>query len=240
MTQAEISTPTLAETVSGFDRVAAGSSCALAPAPEPARSGSPVRPVAGDSGFPHNCELEGERNFCADSPPAPGEKGGAGARPIALVCQGLSLPELLNGFNFQLLDRAACRGWLLQKLYPAGPVCPDCGAKVNPGRATDSWWALRRVHCQKCGSWYRATKGTVFKKCNLDIRQIVLLLLAFSYNLNNAAAAALAGVDNKTAKMWRLRYQVGRCQPTVAGPEINAGQDQTTTNQTTTNQTGAN
>ena len=138
--------------------------------------------------------------------------GGVRVAPAADIdlSQGgaVSLADVFAGFDWQWLDAAACRRFVLTRFYPAGPVCPDCGAPPRPGRATDSWWALRRVHCHKCDGWYRATKHTLLQHSNIDIRQVAMLVFSFTHGLNNTIAAALAGVNAKTVHNWLLKWSV--------------------------------
>ena len=135
-----------------------------------------------------------------------GSVPGSGSADRAAV---FSQKDVAADINWRWLDSGVCRKWVLSRLFPAGPRCPDCGAAVRPGRATDSWWQLRRVHCLECGSRYRSTKGSFLQGSTLDFRQVVILAWAFSCGLTNSAAAKVAEVDNKTARFWRLRLAVG-------------------------------
>jgi len=132
-----------------------------------------------------------------------GEKGRGGARVVAFSIAAVGVAA-----DWRWLDEEVCRLWLLKQFYPAGPSCPVCGVEVRNGKATDSWWHLRRVHCHNCGSFYRATRNTILHRCNLKFRQVVMLAWAFVLGLDNSRAAKLSGINPKTARLWRLRLEV--------------------------------
>lgn len=129
-----------------------------------------------------------------------GETGSGGARVAAF-----SFQDVARAASWRWLDEELCRRWVLEQIYPDDPCCPVCGVAVREGKALASWWQLRRVRCHSCKHYYRATKGTILQHCNLDLRQVIMLAWAFSWDFNNAGAANLAETDKKTAKLWRLR-----------------------------------
>ncbi len=129
-------------------------------------------------------------------------------RPVAFF----SLGDVWEGFNWRWLDLDVCRRWVLERLYPDGPRCPYCGGPVREGAATAAWWRCKRVCCHLCGRWYRATKGTFLHHAIIDIRQVLVLAWAYNLGASAAQAAALAGVDHKTARLWRVRLTISEME----------------------------
>ncbi len=142
-----------------------------------------------------------DKNITND--PGLSEKGNGGAR-VAVF----SIAAVGAVADWRWLNEDVCRLWLLQQFYPVGPCCPVCRVEVRKGKATTSWWSLRRVHCHNCGSFYRATRNTILHRCNLKLRQVVMLVWALSLGVNDSCAARLSGINQRTARLWRFRLEV--------------------------------
>jgi transposase len=63
-------------------------------------------------------------------------------------------------------DDAACLGWLKERLYSDGTVCPGCrkASKFHPIRGRSAY------SCQFCGTHVYPTAGTVFHKSRTGLQ----------------------------------------------------------------------
>ena len=74
-------------------------------------------------------------------------------------------PRSLIAFQQQFPDEAACAGWLLEKRWPDGFVCPAC-------QGTKAWGLKTRFatfECAACGRQTSVTAGTVMHRSKLPL-----------------------------------------------------------------------
>lgn len=103
-----------------------------------------------------------------------------------------------------LLDPAACRKWLIEEHYPAGPRCPACGGE--PSAAQAAAFALgRRVHCRPCGRWYTYRTGTPLQATGLSDAEVILFLLLQAAGARTAAMAEACHTSRESIRRWRRR-----------------------------------
>lgn len=121
----------------------------------------------------------------------------------------ISPAAVLDAFNPAWLDADQVRDWLLRRLHPAGPVCPDCGCPRVTKAKLAAFYAGRRLQCTRCGRFYSATSGTLLEGAKITSAQLVLLALCQALDLPIPTTAGLCGVNANTIRFWRNRLEVG-------------------------------
>jgi transposase-like protein len=114
---------------------------------------------------------------------------------------------VLDAFNPAWLDADQVRDWLLRRLHPRGPVCPDCGIPRISRRKWQAFYAGRRLQCTQCGRFYSATSGTLLEGAKITPAQLVLLALCQALDLPIPTTADLCGVNANTIRFWRNRLE---------------------------------
>lgn len=109
-----------------------------------------------------------------------------------------------SAFTADFLNAAFCLQWFLDRYYPDGYRCPDCGAPVSD-RCLDSFLALRRFTCSECGGQPRATKRTILQDSGFNPSELYLLCLLISYGLDDSAIARTLSVSAATVNTWRAK-----------------------------------
>ena len=118
-----------------------------------------------------------------------------------------TIADVAEVMSHEFLDEEKCRRWILQKLHPAGPFCPRCGAPIVGERVLNSWWNLRRVCCKNCGRYFTAAAGTMVNGININFRQVFLMAWCFSIGLKVSEIADLCQLHVDTAKVWRIKFK---------------------------------
>ena len=88
-----------------------------------------------------------------------------------------SVENIIRTFPKSLFDEAKCRRWFLEVLFPAGPMCPYCGAKISRDRWRERFYSGHINRCSKCGKKFFPFKDTPFHGTNLKYSEIVLIML---------------------------------------------------------------
>ena len=117
----------------------------------------------------------------------------------------ISPSAVLDAFNPAWLDADQVRDWLLRRLHPQGPVCPDCGCPPASKAKLAAFYAGRRLQCSQCGRFYSATSGTLLEGAKITPAQLALLALCQALNLPITTTAGLCGVNANTIRFWRAR-----------------------------------
>jgi len=118
-----------------------------------------------------------------------------------------TIADVAGVMSPEFLDEEKCRRWILQKLHPAGPCCPRCGAPIISERVLISWWNLRRVCCKNCGRYFNAAAGTMINSININLRQVFLMAWCFSIGLKATEIADLCQLHADTVKAWRIKFK---------------------------------
>lgn len=106
--------------------------------------------------------------------------------------------------GLDLLNRRACMEWLLRRLHPQGPGCPQCRAELS-GNQLLTWWRGGRVHCHGCGTWFTARTGTPLCGSSADPRQVVYGVLLLDAGVTAKGAARACRLAPDTVRVWSLR-----------------------------------
>lgn len=102
----------------------------------------------------------------------------------------------------EFLNPERCLQWFLERYYPGGYVCPDCGASVSD-LALPGFLALKRFTCSGCGKQPRATHGTVLHHSSFTPTELYLLSLLISIGANDREIARLLSISSARAELWR-------------------------------------
>lgn len=114
------------------------------------------------------------------------------------------LPDELGRLQ-PFLSPEYCRGWLLSRLHPSGPTCPECG-ELTAGKQAQRFNSLETVRCGHCGKSFTAFTGTVFHRSRLEPAQIVLMLMLLRLGRGEAEIAGELGTHERTIRRWRKRF----------------------------------
>lgn len=118
--------------------------------------------------------------------------------------QGLPI-EVLKIVDANFFDDAECTRWWLDRCYPSGPRCPDCGASITHPQTLQSFHSLKRFTCPGCGRQPRATKGTILEGAHLSPRQLFLLCLLIGLNAPKTLIASTLDCALETVNSWSDR-----------------------------------
>lgn len=110
-----------------------------------------------------------------------------------------------------MLDTIACRSFLIRRLHPAGPRCPDCGTSPT-GLQSEAFNAGGRVHCRSCGRWFSWRTGSILQGSTLDERQLYLVVFLTSAGCPVSTITEASGLPDRTVRDWQHRLREA-CQP---------------------------
>jgi len=105
----------------------------------------------------------------------------------------------------KFFDAAECTRWWLERCYPSGPQCPDCGAAITHERTLQSFHNLSRFTCPGCGQQPRATKGTILEGAHLTPRDLFLFCLFVGLGASNGQIASTLSITTETVSSWSKR-----------------------------------
>lgn len=105
----------------------------------------------------------------------------------------------------ELLDEAACVGWLEQHLHPQGLQCPRCGSRQRRlFRMRGAWPAYR---CKACDRYYTILSGTSFAKTHQPPSKLILILRGIAKGEPTARLARELKVSRRQMLTLRQRVQ---------------------------------
>ncbi len=113
--------------------------------------------------------------------------------------------DVMADMSALFFDEEVCTDWFIRHHYPAGPVCPDCGADISNPQALQSFWQLSRFTCPGCGSQPRATKGTLLEGASITPRQLIIICWMIALAADLTTIASTVGVTTETIRSWRDR-----------------------------------
>ena len=137
------------------------------------------------------------------------DDGGASCDPRSLTGH-LTLSCAGRVVLADLLDGAACRRWVLERLHPAGPRCPGCDEFITDATTLANFWSGARCVCKTCGKWFTAVSGTFLQGSRLDCKQIFIIALfadILASGLDVGRIAAAAGASSDTVRIWIKRFK---------------------------------
>lgn len=119
-------------------------------------------------------------------------------------------PQTVREFRAAFPDDAACRAYLEQIRWPAGPRCPRCPqAKV---------WALAPpfYRCAACGYDFTVTVGTLFADTRLPLSlwfEAMWHVVSQKYGASALGAQRVLGVSYLTAWRWLHKLRRAMVRP---------------------------
>lgn len=114
--------------------------------------------------------------------------------------------DVLKCFGATFLDENICRSWITQKLHWFGEACPKCDAGVAP-RLRPSFWAVKRIKCERCGVIFTALTGTFLSGTHLDYRGIILLSLLLALGVQDKEIARVVKISAESVRLWRHKFE---------------------------------
>lgn len=113
------------------------------------------------------------------------------------------VPNDVRGIlSAEFLSGPRCLQWFLERYYPEGYHCPDCGAPVTE-KTLPSFLELKRFTCCGCGKQPRATNGTVLQGSTFTPAELYLLALLISFGTDDKEIARVLSISTATATAWR-------------------------------------
>ena len=82
--------------------------------------------------------------------------------------------QVLEIFNADFLDYEACRCWILEQIHIEGPACPYFDAVVDEVGRLRIFWSGRRLVCEYCGRFFKASSKTFLAGGHLDFAKFSL------------------------------------------------------------------
>jgi transposase-like protein len=112
-------------------------------------------------------------------------------------------------------DQEAARQYLEDRLWPNGPVCPDCKSERVTTRARPGFY-----HCNACNFDFTVRTGTVFERSKVPLHKWVYamyLLVTARKGISSMQLAKEIGVTQKTA--WFILGRLREACGTPGGPD---------------------
>jgi len=128
--------------------------------------------------------------------------------PLAsgLTTQVVGETRLAEFFNEDL-----CQQWILKRLHPGDPKCPDCDATIKDDTTLRNFWGGKRCICKACEKGFKATSGTMLHGMGLSFRDVLLLAALIDIKaggLDDRRIGELVGVSSNTVKLWTTRFRI--------------------------------
>lgn len=119
--------------------------------------------------------------------------------------------------TFQLFslfpDNESARVYLEGRLWPSGPVCPDCKSeRISERPARPGFY-----HCNACNFDFTIRTGTIFERSKIPLHKWVYamyLLVTARKGISSMQLAKEIGVTQKTA--W---FMLGRLREACSAPD---------------------
>ena len=120
---------------------------------------------------------------------------------------GKDYPRNWNEFLDGFASDAACLAYLQQLRWPAGFVCPNCGAAGDPYRSSRA-----RLTCRDCAHQSTVTAGTIFDKTRTPLR---VWLAAAWYMTNQKQGVSALGLQRvlglgSYSTAWTMLHRLRR------------------------------
>ena len=124
--------------------------------------------------------------------------------------KNINASKMLKEFNSTLFDEATCRKFILNRLYPYGPVCPHCDVKITDKTTLNNFDNNNRCICKKCLKSFTALTGTFLFKTHLSFKDIMALAVfteLHKTNLKIKDIAALLDISTDTVHNWINKFK---------------------------------
>lgn len=105
----------------------------------------------------------------------------------------------------ELMDEDVCHQYLMNKLHPAGLMCPYCGADERYTVKRNTWFDGYK--CKSCEKYYSMYTGTVFEKTRQPASKLVLILRGIAKGESTARISRELKLDRQHLLDLRHRIQ---------------------------------
>lgn len=123
------------------------------------------------------------------------------------TCRFISPKELIKDFSVNFLDESLCVSYLLQKLHPSGLRCSHCAKAITDKTTLNNFSALKRCQCKSCKRWFTAMTGTFLQGSHLAVREIILFMLLFGFQVSSNDIARTLSLHPDTVKLWQKKIE---------------------------------
>ena len=119
----------------------------------------------------------------------------------------LTAGECLKVFSADMLAWHEAGRWMIDRLHPAGKVCPHCRAELLDDKRLERWYQCERIQCKDCGRFFTSLTGTILQSSQLDPREVYLLAVLSELDVPAAKIAAVIDVHKDTVRSWQQKFQ---------------------------------
>lgn len=123
------------------------------------------------------------------------------------TCRFISPQKLIEDFSANFLDECFCKEYLLQKLHPSEYCCPHCKNTIIDETTLKNFFSVKRCQCKFCKRWFNAMTGTFLQGSHLAVREIILFMLLFGYQVSSHDIARTLSVHPDTVKLWQKKIE---------------------------------
>lgn len=116
------------------------------------------------------------------------------------------IADVIRDFKKKFLNEETCREWVLKRLHPDGAFCPGCGVAV-PEKSLQRFWMSERLKCCQCEKFFTALTGTFLSGCQLDYREVILLAVLLSPDINDKTIAEILDMSSANVRIWRNKFE---------------------------------
>jgi transposase-like protein len=115
--------------------------------------------------------------------------------------------DILQEIIAVFLDETYCRQWVLKKLHPGEPICPNCGIPISDETRLQRFWSGSRLNCRRCRMFFTALTGTFLAGSHFDFRETILISILLGFEIDNWKIAEVLDVTQETVRLWKKRFE---------------------------------
>ena len=96
---------------------------------------------------------------------------------------------------------------VLSQLFPDGPKCASCGARITGRRALLTFWTGERTFCAGCGCKFSPRANTILDGSHLSFPQFEVICVLLSLGVDHKRVSSMTGVHADTVGIWHDRIK---------------------------------
>ena len=118
----------------------------------------------------------------------------------------MKISELFSGLD--LLDEEECRKKILHLIYPDGPRCPKCKARIqgDPTRF-ERFYKNETLRCSACRDKFTATGRGPFQHLKISFKELVLIQCLSESGMRPGQIKKLLGRNAETIRTTKKRFK---------------------------------
>jgi transposase-like protein len=121
-------------------------------------------------------------------------------------------------------DETKAREWLEKKLWPVGPICPNCGVIDQATLMQGKSHRPGLYNCNACREPFTVTVGTLYERSKIPLNKWLAathLMMASKKGMSALQVGRMLGVSKKTAWFMchRIRESLREINPDMLGGE---------------------